>query len=330
MTCQRTVLKQEDEDIARKQVKRKITIDVSTKGELKRSTKKRRTEGTNKKKEEASCDVCKTTFNMTRTEFRKHMLNHGKFYTFQCDVCSKKFKYKHNMQRHKIKVHGEATIYACRYCDFATIHCSYLKVHVTRKHTNDFRYCCDKCDRKFRIKADYTKHSMSHVNETCICDICGTSLSNKLSLYFHKNYKHKLRDSSYQCPVCKKKLQSQKNLSIHLRQHERRYACEECGMELTRKTALKRHIKTHSGEKPYPCHICNKSFVSTTVRKNHFLTHSGVRPYVCTICNQSFVQRPALSVHWKKKHPECSKAPPSVSIKDIIKTVTGNTTIKNL
>ncbi|KMR05039.1 zinc finger protein 782 [Lasius niger] len=150
-----------------------------------------------------------------------------------------------------------------------------------------------------------------------------------MSLYFHKNYKHKVKDANFQCPVCKKRLQTQKSLDSHVRQHEQRYMCEECGMELTRKAALKKHIKTHSGEKPYLCHICEKSFASATSRKVHLLTHSGIRPYICTICGRSFTQRPALSVHWKKKHPDVTEAPPSVSIKNIIETMTRSSTKAN-
>lgn len=281
-----------------------------------------------KKREKVSCDICKVSFNTKGFEYNKHMLKHSNLYTFQCDVCLKKFKYKSNMKRHKVKVHDEAPEYNCQFCDFTTIHCSYLQVHFTRKHTGVFRFACDKCERKFRIKADYTKHLITHDGDPCICDVCGSTLPNKMSLYFHKNYKHRVKDGKFQCPVCKKKLQSQKNLDSHVQQHSQKYMCEECGMELTRKTALKKHIKTHSGEKPYLCHICEKAFSSATGRKVHLLTHSGVRPYVCTVCGQSFTQRPALSVHWKKKHPDVSEAPPSVSIKNIIESVTRNASKK--
>ncbi|XP_011136129.1 zinc finger protein OZF [Harpegnathos saltator] len=277
-----------------------------------------------KKKEKIFCDICKITFGTRGTKYRKHMLKHSSHYPFQCDICKKKFKHKINMNRHKMKVHGEAPLYSCQYCDFSTIHCSYLQVHFTRKHTDDFHFSCDKCDRKFRIKADYTKHLITHEGDPCICDVCGSALANKMSLYFHKNYKHRVKDAKFQCPVCKKKLQTQKNLDSHVQQHEQRYMCEECGLELTRKSSLKKHIKTHSGEKPYLCHICGKGFANPTGRKVHLLTHSEVRPYICTICGQSFTQRPALSVHWKKKHPDVTDAPPPVSIKNIIASITHN------
>ncbi|KAK2582826.1 hypothetical protein KPH14_008912 [Odynerus spinipes] len=178
---------QEDKVTMKEQINREVTMDVpilkvySGKATpLKKLTRKK--EGLKMKKEAVSCEVCKESFNMTGSEYRKHLLSHGKFRTFPCDVCSKKFKHKHNMQRHKSKVHGEAPIYTCQYCDFTTLHCSYLQVHVTRKHTNDFHYLCDKCDRKFRIKADYTKHLITHEKETCICNICVPHMQEEASV----------------------------------------------------------------------------------------------------------------------------------------------------
>ena len=250
------------------------------------------------------------------------MLKHSNANGFQCDVCSRQYKHKRTMTKHKLYAHGDAPTYNCQLCDFTTIHSSYLQVHIMRKHTVNYPFPCNKCDRMFRVKADYMKHIVTHDGEPCICDVCGTKVANKISLYFHKNYNHTVKDARFQCPLCKKKLQTQKNLDSHVQQHQRKYVCEECGMELTRKTALRKHIRTHSGEKSYSCHICRKAFASATSRKVHLLTHSGVRPYVCTICGQNFTQRPALCVHWKKKHPDATEAPPSVSITNIIKSIT--------
>ena len=272
------------------------------------------------KMEKVFCDICKVT--ILEKNYTKHMLKHSNSNGFQCDVCSRKYKHKRTMTKHKLYAHGDAPTYNCQHCDFTTIHSSYLQVHIMRKHTVNYPFPCNKCDRMFRVKADYMKHVVTHDGEPCICDVCGTKVANKISLYFHKNYNHTVKDARFQCPLCKKKLQTQKNLDSHVQQHQRKYVCDECGMELTRKTALRKHIRTHSGEKSYSCHICRKAFASATSRKVHLLTHSGVRPYVCTICGQNFTQRPALCVHWKKKHPDATEAPPSVSITNIINSIT--------
>ncbi|KAL6447641.1 hypothetical protein ACFW04_000078 [Cataglyphis niger] len=210
------------------------------------------------------------------------------------------------------------------------------------KHSNNYNFQCDVCAKKFKYKNNMNRHKVkvhseaslytcqycdfSTIHYPCICDVCSVATTNRMSLYFHKNYKHKMKDVNFQYPMYKKKLQTQKNLNNHVKQHVRTYMCEECGMELMRKAALKKHIKTHSGEKPYLCHICKKSFASATSRKVYLLTHSRIRPYICTICGRSFTQRPALSVHWKKKHSDVTEIPLSVSIRNIIETMSCSST----
>ncbi|XP_076288024.1 zinc finger Y-chromosomal protein [Lasioglossum baleicum] len=299
----------------------KNTAKTSMKEKLKQKKENKRYEEETLKLEKIYCDVCKTT--IFERNYKKHLLRHN-FKDYQCDMCSKKYKQKRALTKHKLTIHGDAPLHNCQYCDFVTVHFSYLRIHVMRKHNNTFPFSCQKCDRRFRVRADYMKHIVTHDGEPCICDVCGAKVPNKISLYFHKNYNHTVKDPKFPCTVCNKKLQSQKNLDNHMQQHSQKFICEHCGLGLTRKSGLRKHIRTHSGEKSFSCQICQKTFASATSRKVHLLTHSGVRPYVCTICGQSFTQRPALSVHWKKKHPDATESLPSVSITNIIHSVTKN------
>ena len=58
---------------------------------------------------------------------------------------------------------------------------------------------------------------------------------------------------------------------------KQRHVCLQCGRECPSKHKLKRHLSTHSEQRPYNCHLCGKSFKWTEYLAKHMRTqHPGV------------------------------------------------------
>lgn len=57
---------------------------------------------------------------------------------------------------------------------------------------------------------------------------------------------------------------------------KQRHVCLHCGRECPSKHKLKRHLSTHSEQRPYNCHLCGKSFKWTEYLAKHMRTqHPG-------------------------------------------------------
>ncbi|KAG5884491.1 hypothetical protein JTB14_001286 [Gonioctena quinquepunctata] len=81
---------------------------------------------------------------------------------------------------------------------------------------------------------------------------------------------------------------------------KRRFLCNYCGKNYTRKNGLERHILSHTGVKPFECKECGKCYITKDTLKTHFLTHTGIKAHKCKVCQKSFTQSSHLSYHMRR------------------------------
>jgi len=78
--------------------------------------------------------------------------------------------------------------------------------------------------------------------------------------------------------------------------------CGLCGKKFVCVTTMKRHLVTHTGEKPFNCKVCGKKYTQKGNLRVHERTHRNDRPFKCNICQQKFYRKEPMQKHQWRQH----------------------------
>jgi hypothetical protein len=101
------------------------------------------------------------------------------------------------------------------------------------------------------------------------------------------------------------KLMTETQLRIHMRSNNHKeFSCETCGKECFRRNRLKKHMRSHSEDRPFECDICHRKFKPPYEINKHKKIHKGEKSHVCGVCGYATVHKAVLKTHQQRHFGE--------------------------
>ncbi|CAK9798839.1 Zinc finger protein 814 [Anthophora quadrimaculata] len=204
----------------------------------------------------------------------------------------------------------------CKVCQKQYTKPGYLKNHM-RTHLKRKKFECTMCNKTFHVLSLYEKHLRQSHRQSKLSSLSRKRRSkdsqdestldakpSKLRSFSSLNRSETQSSKTDDCPKTTKRLclvKEKRKITTDSRSMkingDPTLKCSYCNQKFNFPSVLKRHIRSHTNERPYICEICNKSFKQLGHLSQHSLTHRDCRIFRCAICHTKFESLNSLKTH---------------------------------
>ncbi|KAF5301133.1 hypothetical protein FQR65_LT08963 [Abscondita terminalis] len=236
-----------------------------------------------KKLHKCTVSMCKIRL-QDSTKMDYHVMCHAEG-AFKCPECSELFSFWKPLTGHLWRVHKiDMELYSCDMCDYKTFSLGKLNNIHRLIHSDHKGFICDVCQKAFKNSKQLRNHKITH--------------KDKIDKFIHV------------CAICEKVFSNRRQMRVHMdgvHNKIKPFLCNYCGYKGASKSALKMHIRQHTGEKPFSCDSCTYTTADHNSLRRHKLRHTGHKPYKCEHCDYACIQSSTYKVHLRTKHPGLEK-----------------------
>ncbi|XP_075972574.1 uncharacterized protein LOC142974257 [Anticarsia gemmatalis] len=238
----------------------------------------------------------------------KHVQDHRNPNTLACDQCPRITKTLSALNKHKMRhIPKSERKYICSNCNKIFTTKDALKSHERSHIPIEERkiYHCEMCNMKFTTRSSAASHKrvVHDKIKGYVCDLCGYACGTNGELRQHRAIHSD--EKPFTCRKCSKSFKTYSNLKTHIDTHEETsYECYICRRILNSRRTLRKHLLVHEDKCKHVCAYCNKAFKRRQTLKVHMYTHTGDKPLTCKWCDERFSYASTLRSHRLRCHPD--------------------------